>query len=224
MDAPTNSVNLRAGIPWLVGFLTLTAVALFLRTPETIGRYLLFLTISWVTLFLGWARTTHSLLLRKILLFSVVLSVFQVFPDWVLSRHLGVLVFPPDGLFKWDTVSGYMALLWSIPASQILVAYFFAKERWGNRMAFAAGILVGAILFIGSEELLWMLPSWYAVNVVKWGHVARYIILPEILLSFMIVFVFRRVQEAPLLWYACGAALVSLVYTAAAVLSHHVMG
>jgi hypothetical protein len=69
-----------------------------------------------------------------------------------------------------------------------------------------------------------MLPSWYAVNVVKWGHVARYIILPEILLSFMIIFVFCRVEERSLLWYACGAATVSLVYTAAAVLSYHLMG
>ncbi|HNL55837.1 MAG TPA: hypothetical protein PKI36_15615, partial [Turneriella sp.] len=146
------------------------------------------------------------------------------FPDWVLSRHLGVLVFPPDGLFKWDTVSGYMALLWTIPASQILIAYSVAHERWGYKLAYAAAILVGAILFIGSEELLWMLPSWYAINVIKWGHVARYIILPEILLSFMIVFVFGRVKEKSLLWYTCGAALVSFIYTAAAVLSYHLMG
>jgi hypothetical protein len=224
MTKTANPVNLRAGIPWLTGFLFMTVIALLLRTPETVGRYLLLLTVAWVTLFFGWARTTNSILLQKILIFSAVLSVFQVFPDWVLSRCLGVLVFPPDGLFKWDTVSGYMALLWAIPASQILVAYFFAKERWGNSMAYAAGILVGAILFIGSEELLWMLPSWYAVNVVKWGHVARYIILPEILLSFMIIFVFCRVEERSLLWYACGAATVSLVYTAAAVLSYHLMG
>ena len=218
------AMDLRTAIPWLAGFLAMTAVALFLRTPETVGRYLLLLTIAWVVLFFGWARTTHSASLRQILLFSTILSVFQVFPDWVLSRHLGVLVFPPDGLFKWDTVSGYMALLWTIPASQILIAYSVAHERWGYKLAYAAAILVGAILFIGSEELLWMLPSWYAINVIKWGHVARYIILPEILLSFMIVFVFGRVKEKSLLWYTCGAALVSFIYTAAAVLSYHLMG
>ncbi len=216
--------NLKSGLPWLGIFLLLTATALLLRTPETVGRYLLLLTIAWTVLFLAWARTTHSTLLRQVLLFSVVLSVFQVFPDWVLSRHLGVLVFPPDGLFKWDTVSGYMALLWAIPASQILVAYHVAQERAGKKMAYAAAILVGAILFIGSEELLWMLPSWYAVNVVKWGHVARYIILPEIFLSFMIVFVFGRVRAKSLLWYFCGAALVSITYTAAAGLSYHLTG
>lgn len=216
--------KLRSGLPWLGIFLLLTAIILLLRTPETIGRYLLLLTIAWVVLFFGWARTTHSVLLRQILLFSMILSVFQVFPDWVLSRHLGVLVFPPDGLFKWDTVSGYMALLWAIPASQILIAFHVAQTRGGNRLAYAAGILVGAILFIGSEELLWMLPSWYAINVVKWGHVARYIILPEILLSFMIVFAFADVRERAVGWYVLACILVSSLYTLAAVVCYHLIG
>ncbi len=216
--------KLKSASPWLGIFLLLTATALLLRTPETVGRYLLLLTVAWVVLFFGWARNTHSILLLQILRFCVVLSLFQVFPDWVLSRHLGVLVFPPDGLFKWDTVSGYMALLWAIPASQILVAYHFTQERAGTTLAYVAAITVGAILFIGSEELLWMLPSWYAVNVVKWGHVARYIVLPEIFLSFMIVFVFERVKEKSLPWYICGTALVSITYTAAAVLSYFAMG
>jgi len=216
--------KLKSGLPWLGIFLLLTATALLLRTPEIVGRYLLLLTVAWVVLFFGWARTTHSALLQQILTFSIVLSVFQVFPDWVLSRYLGVLVFPPDGLFKWDTVSGYMALLWAIPASQILIAYHVAQERTGRKMGYAAGILVGAILFIGSEELLWMLPSWYAVNVVKWGHVARYIIFPEILLSFMIVFAFEKVRGRVLRWYAVAGLATSSIYTLAAVASHRLLG
>lgn len=154
----------------------------------------------------------------------MVLSIFQIFPDWVLSRHLNVLIFPPDGLFKWDTVSGYMALLWAIPTSTILVVYYAAKTRSNVKLAYAAALIVGALLFIGSEELVWMLPSWYAVNVVKWGHVARYIIVPELILTALIISVFARVREKSLLYYIFSALGVSATYTAAAVVFYFIAG
>ena len=45
----------------------------------------------------------------NIWLFSFILSLFQIWPDWFLSAQLEVLVFPEDGLFKIGTV------LFSIP-------------------------------------------------------------------------------------------------------------
>lgn len=224
MKTSERGFRIQSGLPFLLTFLIFTGALLWLRKPATVGITLLALCIVWDLLFFFWARGEQSATLRQILTFSMVLSVFQVLPDWVLSRHLGVLVFPPDGLFKWDTVSGYMALLWAIPASQILIAHYVAHERTGRKTAYAAGILVGAILFIGSEELLWMLPSWYAVNVVKWGHVARYIIIPEILLSFMIIFAFVKVRERALLWYVLAGLMVSGTYTLAAVMSYYLIG
>lgn len=222
MQTERSDFRLVSALPWQSLFLAITAAVLWFRTPANIGIALLILCMVWNLLFYLWARAEASLLLRQILGFSIILSLFQVFPDWVLSRHLGVLVFPPDGLFKWDTVSGYMALLWAIPASQILVAYYVAHERAGKKMAYAAGILVGAILFIGSEELLWMLPSWYAVNVVKWGHVARYIIVPELILTALIISVFEVVREKPRAYYVIGAMGVSAAYTAAAVVFYFI--
>jgi hypothetical protein len=135
-----------------------------------------------------------------------------------------VLVFPPDGLFKWDTVSGYMALLWAIPASTILVTYCFVKANTNGKIGFAAALAVGALLFIGSEELVWMLPSWYAVNVVMWGHVARYIIVPEIILTVLIILVFERVREKSLAYYVLSAMAVSATYTASAVTFYYIAG
>jgi len=210
--------------PWQLIFLALTATALAIRTPANVGIYLLLLCVAWNLLFFLWARAERSTTLRQILIFSMLLSIFQVFPDWVLSRILGVLVFPADGLFKWDTVSGYMALLWAIPASTILVAHQVAKSNAGTTAAYAIGLAAGAALFIGSEELVWLLPSWYAVNVVMWGHVARYIIVPELILSALIIFVFERIRNRSLAYYVLSAAAISAVYTAAAVIFYFIAG
>lgn len=224
MQTDRSDFRLASALRWQSIFLVVTAVVLWFRTPANIGFALLLLCVVWDLLFYLWARAERSLRLRQILIFSMVLSVFQVFPDWMLSRHLNVLVFPPDGLFKWDTVSGYMALLWAIPASTILVTYHFVRAKTNGKIGFAAALAVGALLFIGSEELVWMLPSWYAVNVVKWGHVARYIIVPEIILTALIILVFERVRERPLAYYVLSAMAVSAIYTAAAVSFYYIAG
>ena len=224
MKSNGDDFRLASAWPWQLSFLALTAGALAIRTPANVGIYLLLLCVAWNLLFFLWARAERSGMLRQIITFSMLLSLFQVFPDWVLSRILGVLVFPPDGLFKWDTVSGYMALLWAIPASTILVTYCFVKANTNGKIGFAAALAVGALLFIGSEELVWMLPSWYAVNVVMWGHVARYIIVPEIILTVLIILVFERVREKSLAYYVLSAMAVSATYTAAAVTFYYIAG
>lgn len=224
MPSERSDFRLTSALPWQALFLAITAAVLWFRTPANIGIALLILCVVWNILFYLWARAEASARLRQILVFSMVLSFFQVFPDWVLSRHLNVLVFPPDGLFKWDTVSGYMALLWAIPTSTILVTYYFFKEQLNGKIAYAAALTVGALLFIGSEELVWILPSWYAVNVVKWGHVARYIIVPELILTALIISVFARMREKSLVYYIFSALGVSATYTAAAVVFYFIAG
>lgn len=216
--------RLKSAILWNTAFLSATAIALYLRTPANIGIYLLGLVVLWDVLFFFWARTERSTALNQILRFSMILSLFQVFPDWVLSRILGVLVFPADGLLKWDTVSGYMAGLWAIPASTLLVVYVWMNSRTSKRNAYAAALVVGALLFIGSEELVWLLPSWYATGVKMWGHVAVYIIVPELLLTLMITYAFEWARTKSLAMTACAAASVSVLYTFAAVVFHRLIG
>ncbi len=224
MQTERHDFRLASALPWQSLFLVISAAVLWFRTPANVGIALLLLCLVWNILFYVWARAEASLRLRQILTFSIILSIFQVFPDWVLSRVLGVLVFPPDGLLKWDTVSGYMALLWAIPASTILVTYHFVRQQANGKLAYLVALVVGALLFIGSEELVWLLPSWYAVNVVKWGHVARYIIVPELILTALIISVFERVRGKNLWHYVFSAMGVSLVYTAAAVTFYFLIG
>ena len=95
-------------------------------------------------------------------LFSFILSLFQVFPDWFLSAQLDILVFPEDGLFKIGTVSGYMGGLWTIPIFLIVYTGQQMKVRFSDRYAYLAVAGMALLIFGGSEQTLWILSSWYA--------------------------------------------------------------
>ena len=58
--------------------------------------------------------------LLHIWFFVIIISIFQVMPDWFLSVQLGILVFPEDGFIKIGEVSAYMAGLWAIPLFVII--------------------------------------------------------------------------------------------------------
>ncbi|MFZ5570755.1 MAG: DUF6989 domain-containing protein [Thermodesulfobacteriota bacterium] len=128
-------------------------------------------------------------------LFAAILSVFQVAPDWFLSAQLNILVFPEDGLFKIGTVSGYMAGLWTIPLFVIVYTGLRIESRFSARAAWPVVALASLLIFGGSEQTLWILSSWYAVNVTMIGHVAVYIVLPEILLGLSAYHAYRVVRE-----------------------------
>jgi hypothetical protein len=152
----------------------------------------------------------------KIWLFAVVLSVFQVFPDWFLSRQLGVLVFPDDGFLKIGTVSGYMAGLWTIPVFIIVYVSGRIGERVSSRAAYWAAAFLALVIFVASEETVWMLPSWYAHNVAMVGHTAVYIIIPEVILGISCRYAYEQVREKSN-WIKFPAAFsVMLLYLGAA--------
>ncbi|MGM0404266.1 MAG: DUF6989 domain-containing protein [Thermodesulfobacteriota bacterium] len=130
-------------------------------------------------------------------LFALTLSIFQVFPDWFLSNYLGVLVFPEDGFFKIGTVSGYMAGLWAIPVFIIVYAGTRIRESVSPKAGYGAAALLALVLFVGSEATLWMLPAWYARNVSMVGHVAIYIIVPEVILGISCLFCYVSIQAKP---------------------------
>lgn len=157
--------------------------------------FLLVVIYNLVVPIVGKIRGHHSWL--GIWIFALLLSLFQVFPDWFLSDYLGVLVFPEDGLFKIGTVSGYMAGLWAIPVFMIVYAGTRISERFSYKAGYAAAAILALILFGGSEALLWILPSWYAQNVSMVGHVALYIIIPEIILGISCLYCYVSIQTKP---------------------------
>ena len=159
----------------------------------------------------------------NIWLFSLILSVFQVFPDWFLSHQLGILVFPEDGFLKIGTVSGYMAGLWAIPVFIIVYASVRVSERVSSRHGYWAAALLAMVIFGASEETVWMLPSWYARNVAMVSHTAVYIIIPEMILGMSCLYAFQQIREKKN-WIKIPAAFfVMLLYLGAAAFFYFVV-
>lgn len=162
----------------------------------------------------GWWRGHLDWI--QLWLFSFLLSLFQVFPDWFLSAQLNVLAFPADGLFKIGTVSGYMGGLWTIPIFLIVYTGGFIKTRFSEKSAYPAVAVVSLLIFGGSEQTLWMLSSWYAKDVLMVGHVAVYILVPEILLGLAAFFSFQQVKDKSLGTKLVSAFLVMQFYLGSA--------
>lgn len=144
--------------------------------------------------------------------FCLILSVFQVFPDWFLAAQLGVLVFPPDGFPKVGAVSGYMAGLWTIPMFMIIFLGLRIQERFSQAAALLSVGIASLAVFGSSEALMWALPSWYARDVHMIGHVAYYILIPEVLLGVSAYLCYAFVSRSSFLAKLAGAFAVTVFY------------
>lgn len=131
----------------------------------------------------------------NIWLFVLILSIFQLFPDWFLSAELGILVFPEDGFIKVGTVSLYMMGLWSLPLFLITFIGTSFQERYSKLITYLTVTLMTLIIFGLAEQTMWMLQSWYAQNVVMIGHVALYIIIPEVILGLSTYLGYKIIQQ-----------------------------
>ncbi|MEQ8350649.1 MAG: hypothetical protein RH862_04150 [Leptospiraceae bacterium] len=213
-------------------FAALCAGTLLIPVPA--GWHFLLLVLFFALLFGGFSFLNRERFpeLWAIWLFSTIVSIFQVLPDWFLSAVLGVLVFPEDGVLKIGTVSGYMAGLWAIPFFFILLSGrlyqgAFTSEQWlSHGSEFKAALLcgfVGLLIFAASEASLWMLGSWYARNVSMVGHVAVYVLLPEFMLGFFLYQHFHLSQNKPWFYWIFNGFKISLLYTGALALSYLLM-
>lgn len=144
--------------------------------------------------------------------FALVLSIFQIFPDWFLATQLETIVFPDDGFFMIGPVSGYMAGLWAIPLFVILFVGLEVGKRKPHQVTYAVVAILTLAIFGLAEETMWMLPSWSAQNVTMIGHVAVYIVIPEILLGISTLISYQLVRERPVWLWIIGAFTVMILY------------
>lgn len=148
-------------------------------------------------------------------LFLVPLSALQVVPDWVLSAVLEVLIFPDVGGPRIDTVNASMAGMWTIALFPVVFLGSRIEARAGRRAAFATVAAASFAVFVGSEAVAWRIPIWYAQNVAMVGHVALYVVMPEILLGLATFRVFRTTTPKPLGMRLAGALALMLFYLSA---------
>ena len=71
--------------------------------------------------------------------------------------------------------------------------------------------LASFVLFVGSEAVLWRVPVWYAEGVTQLGHVALYVVIPEVLLGIGAYLVFLATEERPV-WARLAGAFVLMVF------------
>ena len=153
----------------------------------------------------------------NIWLFSFILSMLQIWPDWFLSAQLNILVFPEDGLFKIGTVSGYMLFLWAIPFFIILFIGNIIYERKSPQLTYIMVAALSLLIFGISEMTLWMIGSWYAQNATMVGHAALYIFIPEVILGSSTYYCYSKIKGKNHLVKFPVAFIVMLLYLGSAV-------
>jgi hypothetical protein len=158
----------------------------------------------------------------NIWLFAFLLSLFQIWPDWFLSAELGVLVFPEDGFIKIGTVSLYMAGLWAIPLFLIIYTGLKINKRYSQPITYLGVGILSLLIFGLAEQTMWMLQSWYAQNVIMLGHLALYIIIPEIILGITTYYCFILIQEKKHLLKIPVTFIVMVIYLGSAVLFYFI--
>ncbi|MFX0020826.1 MAG: DUF6989 domain-containing protein [Candidatus Hermodarchaeota archaeon] len=159
----------------------------------------------------------------NIWLFALLLSLFQIWPDWFLSAELGILVFPEDGFIKIGTVSLYMAGLWAIPVFLIIYTGSKIKKRYSQLITYLGVGILSLLIFGLAEQTMWMLQSWYAQNVIMIGHLALYIIIPEIILGITTYYYFILIQEKKHQLKIPATFIVMVIYLGSAVLFYFII-
>ena len=200
------------------GFFALLCL-LILILPINIGAgvKLFILVIVYNIVMAGYGILKKDSEWYGIWLFSFILSIFQVFPDWIIADILKAIVFPEDGLFKIGSVSGYMAGLWAIPMFLIIFIAEKISSRISRPAAYIAAGIIAFLIFFMSEQTVWLIPSWYAVNVSMIGFSAVYILVPEIILGLGAYRCYEEIRGRSH-WIKIPAAfLVMLLYTGSVV-------
>jgi len=150
---------------------------------------------------------------KSIWLFSFILSLFMVFPDWYLAETLGSLVFPPGGLAMiGGAIPLYMAGLWSIPFFIILFVGKEIQRRKSIEMTYSIVAILGVLIFVLSELTLVNLPSWTATVTGMTGNLAWYIIIPELFLALSAFICYEYVLEKKIWMKILGAFTVMILY------------
>lgn len=194
-------------------FVVLCVVILLFTNPNSVGIQLLILVIVYnVSIPLIGKLRNHSKII-SIWFFIFLVSIFQIWPDWFLSYELNILVFPDDGFIKIGTVSMYMLGLWVIPLFIITFLGIKVQERYSNKKAYLVVSLLSLIIFGLAEQSLWILNSWYPQNVtIIFGHLAIYIIIPEVLLGLSTFFTYIKIESEKVLIKILAAFFIMLLY------------
>lgn len=198
-----------------VALLAVGGVVLLLEPPAK-GWAVLLLLVSYVAGLLWATRHSGRRELVDLAGFLLLVSVFQVLPDWVLADVLGTLRFPDTGGPRVDdTISLSMALMWVPP---LFMALALAGLRPGR-----SGLFAGAV-FLGAEALAPVLELWEPIgDTTRVLGVAVYVLPPEVALGWAAAVAFAATRRRSWGVRTAAALAVSTFYLGALVLSYFVI-
>ncbi len=193
-------------------FAIVCTIALLIPIDIVVGYRLLFIVLFYNILLVSFAYYREYKQWIDIWMFVAPLSVLMIFPDWFLSAQLQSLIFPVDGSPMIGDIPIYMAGLWVIPLFAIIYIGLLLKENQNDFVVIIGVAMISLIIFGIAEENLWRL-SWYAVaDVAKFGHVALYIVIPEIALGASAFIAYDMVKEKMIIWKIVWAYIVMIMY------------
>jgi hypothetical protein len=195
-------------------FAVLAAVTLLVPIPTaTISGKMLLLVILYNALIVVEFYNKGHGDWKSIWVFTFILSLLMVFPDWYLAETLGALHFPDDGFpMIGGSIPIYMAGLWSIP---FFIIVFIGKEvqtRKSLGVAYSFVSLISVFIFVMAELTLVNLPSWSATVNGMTGNLAWYIIIPELFLGLTTFICYNLVKDKKIWEKVLGAFTVMILY------------
>ncbi len=150
---------------------------------------------------------------KRIWVFTFILSLLMMFPDWFLADTLGALQFPDDGFpMIGGSIPVYMAGLWVIPFFIIVFIGRELQKRRSVKIAYGTVSILSVLIFALAELTLVSLPSWSATVSGMIGNLAIYIILPELILGLSVFICYNIVRERPIWMMIIGAFSVMVFY------------
>lgn len=199
-------------------FAVLAAVTLLVPIPTaTISGKMLVLVIVYNGLIVVEFYDKGYEEWKSIWVFSFILSLLMVFPDWYLAETLEALVFPDDGFpMIGGVIPIYMAGLWSIP---FFIIVFIGKEvqnRNSLKQAYGVVAITSILIFILAELTLVNLPSWSATVIGMTGNLAWYIVIPELILGLSTFVCYNNVKGKKIWMIITGAFTVMIFYIGSA--------
>jgi len=195
-------------------FAVLAAITILFPFPgaQVDGKMLLLVILYNALIIVEFSLKGHEEW-KSIWLFSFILSLFMVFPDWYLAETLGALVFPTGGLpMIGGSIPLYMAGLWSIPFFIILFVGKEIQKRKSIEMTYGIVSILGVLIFVLSELTLVDLPSWTATVTGMTGNLAWYIIIPELFLGLSAFICYNFMRDKQIWMKIIGAFTVMILY------------
>ena len=194
-------------------FAMIAAVTLLIPFQAVISVKLLIIVIIYNGLIISVFYLRGHDGWKRIWIFTFILSLLMVFPDWFLADTLGALQFPDDGFpMIGGSIPVYMAGLWVIPFFIIVFIGRELQERKSVKVAYGTVSILSVLIFALAELTLVSLPSWSATVNGMVGNLAIYIILPELILGLSVFVCYNIVSAMPIWMKILGAFSVMVFY------------